>query len=1296
MVYPLLKAATWTLHLVVLYGLGAAIILATLVMFCLQRMNSGKPKDFIWAWQFFSVWVVSLTTFLFWPVIGVFLSVLNCQNTNGTWTHVYHPEVSCSENTYVVHIVLGVVFAVLFTIFSVVFGLLLYETRTEAVQRDATARLHAHCEAWEVAYKTVLTIAALCLKWYGGAWVLAIFMFITTAFFYCIYANSYRFYNRLAERCWCCFSLLHVWIAACFCYQLIVQGNDGLGGPQIMIFGCPIVLLVALLRRDTFWHVLVAQVHSQHSPEVYLNMCMAFHALLRERGILLYRELPRVETERTEDSLLRGYVLFHTQQCKSKDCILAGYCRALMQDPVSKENMKRSEKDQAERTKASQEQLLLSFLANEYSKAAELYPKFTGLRIAYILFLIEKYRNSTMALSQIAYLESLEPSFEARCQLHRYRNMIKEELIEGNKDDSEKANVTSVIVYETQLTHFRAKIEKTGILHLQIWSLLLDDSPDLSKILSYGFKVEELVAEIESHWEIIQEINPNVPKVLKLYAKFNKEILNDKETGTALSDRAKDYNYLKANFNRRKMQALNTSNISAVSSDGTPCIYVSGQQNKAGIITQCNSAVCRLFGYTKKELLGNNIIMLMPEVYAAYHQDILLKNIQELMQGDATPTGGTAAANTKDRLVFGKNKSGFVFPVWFRLFSTPTLLNNSNYIGLLQTEKKTASSEIAYFLLNRRREVTHMSSSAIALFGLYPYMLKYARLRLGTICPDTGGSLEQSMFGVTGGLVTQCFVPDLTTLEMGGGCEKSTVTLAGDLTPNLPAESHKSFDNSSKGRAAGENDLPCLRRSQVAFSASCGVETISFTDYGTVGYFARIERVDESGAPEDYQPEKTMACPTFQFRFDEPVSKFVRELRTAGDSTHARSLRKGYTFTSRSGSIKTKSNHNESNGENEQDEDEGELSPVSELKRQLSSVSGKGSSFFQLLAPKIKQISKFIEGEKESEANSAINRRLFEGLQRQRVDYAEGVRTYRLLDNKLVEVTDNPLQTMLVTSDVTQEYVSDYVSDGQRTDYSKKTAFLIANNIKSRKSLESVLGEGKLIENTVLKLVSYILLCGLMMFAVMDYVYTTDFYDAIKTHTLLTSLNYDRMLFQQFTLYNVREATLLNLYPISFHFYRGYFTKYSDYYSMNKSAYAAYLQSNMQTGGEDLYQTHKEVTRKTLSLSEYESYAQYNTMRSIDVTLQVNDTYTVDEYVSMVESILQYTSALFTSANEDYDELNETNRDVSYILTNGVDTIMYGLVYASRLYMSVIGDHNSCRSSTTASASRTRSSLDCS
>ena len=64
--------------------------------------------------------------------------------------------------------------------------------------------------------------------------------------------------------------------------------------------------------------------------------------------------------------------------------------------------------------------------------------------------------------------------------------------------------------------------------------------------------------------------------------------------------------------------------MSSYSSDGTPCVYISGEQDRLGVITQCNMSACRIFGYPKKEdFINHDVEILMPKIYAKQHKMFL-------------------------------------------------------------------------------------------------------------------------------------------------------------------------------------------------------------------------------------------------------------------------------------------------------------------------------------------------------------------------------------------------------------------------------------------------------------------------------------------------------------------------------------------------------------------------------------------------------------------------------------------------------------------------------------------------
>lgn len=95
--------------------------------------------------------------------------------------------------------------------------------------------------------------------------------------------------------------------------------------------------------------------------------------------------------------------------------------------------------------------------------------------------------------------------------------------------------------------------------------------PDIKKLNSVGEKINNSVFLVESYWDKLQKLNANKPKALKMYARFLIEILNDKERGEELVNRANEASNIKNNYNESNVLQRGITDIST-SSNGAPCI----------------------------------------------------------------------------------------------------------------------------------------------------------------------------------------------------------------------------------------------------------------------------------------------------------------------------------------------------------------------------------------------------------------------------------------------------------------------------------------------------------------------------------------------------------------------------------------------------------------------------------------------------------------------------------------------------------------------------------------------------
>lgn len=188
----------------------------------------------------------------------------------------------------------------------------------------------------------------------------------------------------------------------------------------------------------------------------------------------------------------------------------------------------------------------------------------------------------------------------------------------------------------------------------------------------------------------------------------------------------------KKNFSALEADVMN------VSADGTPCIFVSGESDKLGIITQCNMSAVRVFGYQQHELRGQRVEKLMPELYGVNHRKML---------EDAISKGAENIMN-KERFVFARHKSGYVFPVWIQFKLVQTSATDVNFIALFKIDKKAMSATIGYVLVGRDRKVHGVSSSCQKMMGLDLSLVRrmtIANYDLSRLSPDLEDHREEML-----------------------------------------------------------------------------------------------------------------------------------------------------------------------------------------------------------------------------------------------------------------------------------------------------------------------------------------------------------------------------------------------------------------------------------------------------------------------------------------------------------------------------------------------------------------------
>lgn len=79
-------------------------------------------------------------------------------------------------------------------------------------------------------------------------------------------------------------------------------------------------------------------------------------------------------------------------------------------------------------------------------------------------------------------------------------------------------------------------------------------------------------------------------------------------------------------------------------------------------------------------------------------------------------TKGMENISKKERFVFARHKSGFVFPVWISFKLVETLQNGLQFVAIFQVDKKMMNSDVGYILINKDKKISCLSASCMKVF----------------------------------------------------------------------------------------------------------------------------------------------------------------------------------------------------------------------------------------------------------------------------------------------------------------------------------------------------------------------------------------------------------------------------------------------------------------------------------------------------------------------------------------------------------------------------------------------------
>lgn len=276
-------------------------------------------------------------------------------------------------------------------------------------------------------------------------------------------------------------------------------------------------------------------------------------------------------------------------------------------------------------------------------------PKSTQLKlmISYIYYF--KLKNKWKAVYSLTEMMECKPSMMEQFSGERIIKTIEKELqdIDLKNVDTMGIDILTIFEFKNNFENFQYNMDETVKLQIDFWNELIDESPDIQKLISLGSKLTRKFEELEQMFTILSSYEINNSGYLELYSRFLQQIIHDEFESKRIVEKLEIIVKNRGHSNDLdgdKPEGMTGDNASIL------IITVSGNKEKLGQILNVGSEIKYFLKYKATEVIGSNINMLMPDFYSKKHDGYMKRYLET---GEAIIIG-------KKRNVFAQDKEGYL------------------------------------------------------------------------------------------------------------------------------------------------------------------------------------------------------------------------------------------------------------------------------------------------------------------------------------------------------------------------------------------------------------------------------------------------------------------------------------------------------------------------------------------------------------------------------------------------------------------------------------------------------------
>ena len=315
-------------------------------------------------------------------------------------------------------------------------------------------------------------------------------------------------------------------------------------------------------------------------------------------------------------------------------------------------------------------------------------------------------------------------NLECSFLLFKIQKYFKENI---NEDFNNNEMLSLNLSYKLIANEITTLIENIVLNYISFWNMMLihelGESENFIKMSKIGKKLKSLNKELNDKIKSLDNWNILEQETIKIYIQYLKIIINNYEKANIFSNKISEEEKINSKYDEKNLFELNYKEMSK--NEDYKYIIINCSQNNLNKICNISFPVCKIFGYSREELINNYLDILFPEIYNKYRKLFFQKRFEkykkELLIKNKKINSDTWIDNC-----FGINKSNYLINIKIK-WSLISKEDDAIYAvgNLLHENKKIINDktqEVVYILTNKNLIIQNFTPNAQKILKINPYI----------------------------------------------------------------------------------------------------------------------------------------------------------------------------------------------------------------------------------------------------------------------------------------------------------------------------------------------------------------------------------------------------------------------------------------------------------------------------------------------------------------------------------------------------------------------------------------------